>query len=98
VWLEERKPGPLLSELSGLSAVRLASILLDLSMGLAALHGSGLAHGHVAADRVVIQSNGRAQLIAAGSESGRVTQDLDDFRALMLRLWPENAAAEESDF
>lgn len=91
VWLEERAGGPLLSELQGLPATRIARALQDLAAGLAALHGSGLAHGSVTAGRVVVRSDGRAQLIGAGAASGRVSDDLNALRDLMLSLWPADA-------
>ncbi len=91
VWLEERASGPLLSELQGLDARRTATALLDLASGLAALHGSGQAHGSVGPDRVVVRANGRAQLIGAGVSAGRVSDDLSALRSLMLALWPRDA-------
>ncbi len=91
VWVEERAAGPLLSELQGLDAVRTARALQDLASALAALHGSGMAHGGVTADRVVVRPDGRAQLIGAGVASGSVADDLAALRALMLSLWPRDA-------
>lgn len=90
-WLEERAAGPLLSELQGLDVQRIATALLDLASALAALHGSGLAHGSVGAERVVVQASGRAQLIGAGATSGTVTDDLAALRTLMHDLWPQDS-------
>ncbi len=93
VWLEERAAGPLLSEIPDLDTLHVATALLDLASGLAALHGCGLAHGRVATDRIVIKANGRAQLIGAGARSGGVMEDLAALRKTMLALWPDNAPA-----
>ncbi len=90
-WLEARGPGPLLSELQGLEASRIATALLDLASALAALHGSGLAHGSVGGDRLVLLASGRAQLIGVGAVAGTVADDLTALRTLMLERWPKDS-------
>ncbi len=92
VWLEDRASGPLLSEVETLGVETLARVMLDLASGLAALHGSGLSHGAVGPDRVVLRPSGGAQLFGA-STSGSSRADVTALREWMLTAWPGDAPA-----
>jgi hypothetical protein len=75
-----------------LPADRAVAILDDVLAGLVALHGSGLVHGRVGADTVVLESDGRARLAelaicaAAAPADAGPQGDVQDTARLGLQL------------
>ena len=81
-WLELTPAGVLLSALtSPLPPIEAAELFAAIADALAALHGAGLAHGELTADRIHLDRTSRPTLLGAGH--GQADDDLD----ALVELW-----------
>ncbi len=92
VWVEDRPPGALLSDLEGPLPLSSAAMLLaQVADGLGALHALGHAHGQVGMDRVVVALDSVPVLIGAGVMAGETAADLQALIAMFKVLCPASA-------
>jgi hypothetical protein len=90
LWVEDRPPGCLLSDISPpLPLYDAARIVSQVAEGLVALHKRGHAHGSVSESRIVLDRDGSPVLIGAGVVSGSPGHDLSSVIGLFGRLAPE---------
>jgi hypothetical protein len=87
VWIEDRPPGALLSDLEGpLCTQEAAQLMAQVADALGALHTRGHAHGQVQPNRVIVTLDGTPVLIGAGVQEGTVEQDLKSAVAMLHGL------------
>lgn len=87
IWVEDRPPGVLLSDLPGpISLEDATHIGAQLADALGTLHVRGHSHGDVRAERVVLTMDGMPTLIGAGTMPGSPSADLDAVLELVHQL------------
>lgn len=89
-WLEARPSGPALDQLAPkLHAADLALVLIEVDHALQALHQTGLHHGSLEANQVVVGPDGKPVLMGAGRfQAGSKDRDLQALTRLLRETWP----------
>jgi hypothetical protein len=90
VWVEDRPPGALLSDLEKAPPLwDVTNLLAQVADGLGALHARGHSHGQVVPERVVIAMDCAPVLIGAGVTQGSVESDIAGLIEMLQTLSPQ---------
>ncbi|MDP6931983.1 MAG: hypothetical protein QGG40_03665, partial [Myxococcota bacterium] len=76
MWVESSVPGARLTDLLPLDPLEVDYLVLELRRLMETLHGMGTVHGHLAVDRVLVDTQGRPSMVGVGLVTSSFEDDL----------------------